>query len=293
MTAASIEVVGRGEVRVGRRTTIAAGAQVVFMKPAVVTIGDYCTIGPGVKFVCDGGNVVLGDWTTLHDRCLVLSTAGVAIGQHGWFGQHCVIDGTGGLTIGHGVRVGMYSQIWSHVAAGEQIEGCTLYGMRPVVLEDDTWLVGSCIVASGVTLGRRTVALIASNITKSWPPSSVLAGSPAAPKAGLSFYREISLDEKWQMMQAWAEELGPRLSLTLERRGANAVLLRHADGDVVGFARGRSDMDALAHEAPDATVCCIETKTYSKRLTETEHRVLKALSNNRARFTCLDGSAPR
>jgi acetyltransferase-like isoleucine patch superfamily enzyme len=286
MTSELIEVVGRGEVKVGRKTAIAPGAQVIFTRPAVLTIGDYCTIGPGVKFVCDGGDISLGDWTTIHDRCLVMSTSGVAIGEHGWFGQQCVIDGTGGLTIGKGVRVGMYSQIWSHVAAGEQIEGCTLYGMRPVVLEDDTWLVGSCIVASGVTLGRRTVALIASNITKSWPSMSVLAGSPAAPKAGMSFYREVSLDEKWQMMQGWADDIGRRLSLSVEQNAAS-VILRNSNGEVVSFARSALEMRALMQQAPHATVCCIESKTYSKRMTDTEYRVLKALSSNRARFNSV------
>ena len=75
-----------------------------------------------MKFVCDGGDVAIDDWTSFHDRCLVLSGKGVTIGQHGWVRTNTIIDGTGGITIGNGVRVGMYSQLWSHVAAGEQIE---------------------------------------------------------------------------------------------------------------------------------------------------------------------------
>jgi acetyltransferase-like isoleucine patch superfamily enzyme len=278
-----LEVSGDGTVTVGRRTTISPDVKFVFLRPATVTFGDYCYIGPGVKFVCDGGDVHLGDWTSLHDRTLVLSTKGVNVGQHGWFGQHCVIDGTGGLEIGNGVRVGMYSQIWSHVAAGEQIEGCSLYGNRPVVLEDDVWLVGSCIVASGVTLGRRLVALIASNITKSWPEYSVIAGSPASPKPGLHFYKPIADDERWSLLTLWVTDIADRLSLRLAVTPSRLTLVDQS-GDSIVFARSIDEAAAAKGVSVGATICCLESKRYNKRLTDLEHRVLKSLASNRARF---------
>ena len=212
-----LNVIGPGIVVIGKRTVIAPDVQFIFHKPSKIVIGDYCVIGSGTKFVCNGGGVNIGDWTSIHDRSLVLSTVGVGIGEHCWFGQHCILDGSGGLTIGKGVRVGMYSQIWSHVAAGEQIEGCTLYGERPVTIEDNVWLVGSCIVASGVTLGKRLVALIASNITKSWPENTVLAGSPALPKQNLSFYRPIAQQEKWEMLSTWLEEIAKANDLQIQK----------------------------------------------------------------------------
>lgn len=287
MSHSKIESIGEGSVKVGQRASIGAGVQIIFHRPGTVTIGDYCTLGPGVKFICDGGNIALGDWTTLHDRCLVLSTEGLAVGQHGWFGQHSVLDGTGGLSIGNGVRVGMYSQIWSHVAAGEQIEGCTLYGTRPVCLEDDVWLVGSCIVASGVTIGRRSVALIGSNITKSWPANSVLAGSPAALKERLSFYRAISPAEQWTMLREWLADIASSLELaTIDI--PDALAYRWADtalDEVIAFVPSGADVRRIEHLYPNATVCSLDNKQYTKRLTDIEHRVLKLLAGNKARFT--------
>jgi acetyltransferase-like isoleucine patch superfamily enzyme len=286
VSSSEIEVIGKGEVRVGQRTSLAPGIQAIFHRPARLTIGDYCTIGAGVKFVCDGGDVTLADWTTLHDGCLVLSGVGVSVGQHAWFGQHSVLDGTGGLTIGNGVRVGMYSQIWSHVAAGEQIEGCTLFGKRPVQIEDDVWLVGSCIVASGITIGHRSIALIGSNITKSCPPHSVLAGSPAARKEGLSFYRPIGADEQWQMLLGWLSEMSEAMSLQCEDE-ADAQVLKQAQADrvdMIVFAKTSEAADRWAGNCPEATVCCLQTKRYRKRLTALEHRVLKSLAGNKARF---------
>ena len=52
---------------------------------------------------------------------LILAEEEMKIGHNCWFGQHTVLDATGGLEIHNGVRVGMFSQIWTHVASGEQI----------------------------------------------------------------------------------------------------------------------------------------------------------------------------
>ena len=279
------KVTGDGKIKIGRMSSISADAQIVFNKPGSVTIGDYCSIGPGVKIVCSGGDVNIGDWTTLHNNSLVLSGKYVTIDQHCWFGQNCIIDGTGGLRIGRGVRVGMYSQIWSHVAAGEQIEGCTLYGEREVVIEDNVWLVGSCIVASGVTIGHRTVALIGSNITKSFPANSTIAGTPATPKPTLSFYKEITPDEKWQLMIGWlrtaAEELGANLNLV----GTDFLEVNSdkEEGKVV-FARNLENAVAARSNQPTATICCIEDKSYNKQFSALEKRLLKFLCGNKARF---------
>lgn len=280
-----IIIQGEGEVRIGERCTIAPSAQIIFAQSGSVDIGDYCVIGPGVKIVVNGGVVRIGDWTSLHDNCLLLCTQGLTIGQHCWFGQNAVLDGSGGLTIGNGVRVGMFSQLWSHVAAGERIEGCTLYGMRPLVLEDDVWLVGSCICASGITIGRRTVALIASNITKSWGPELVIAGSPASVKEGLSFYQDITLDQKFSMLRSWLEEAVLGTTMQLEESEHNEILsVRESDGTTVEFVRLASRFMQRQDNDAQRTVCCVENKRYTKRLTDIEQKLLKSLSGNKARF---------
>ncbi len=283
-----LDIQGGGKVNIAPSAQVASDVQIIFHSPGRVSFGDYCVIGPGVKFVCAGGDVTIGDWTTLHDHCLVLSGKGVQIGQHCWFGQNSIIDGTGGITIGRGVRVGMYSQLWSHVAAGEQIEGCTLIGERPVVIEDDVWLVGSCIVASGVTVGRRTVALIGSNITKSCGSNTVLAGTPAVRKPNLSFYRDITLPEKWQLLNGWLKEIAKDIGATAEKHESDGVIFLRQEQDLAAgsiiFARDVSNANLARMQHPEATVCCVEDKTYNKRLSAIEHKVLKSLAGNRARF---------
>ncbi|MEO5687574.1 MAG: acyltransferase [Burkholderiaceae bacterium] len=286
----SSPVVNNPRVVLGVNTRVSPDVEFIFHRDSRITIGDNCIINSGVKFVCDGGDVSIDDWSTLHDRCLVLSSQGVKIGQHCWFGQNSIIDGTGGMTIGNGVRVGMYSQLWSHVAAGEQMEGCTLYGRRPVTIEDDVWLVGSCIVASGLTLGRRSIALIGSNITRSTAPATVVAGSPATVKPGLEFYKTLGLDEKWAMLQSWLHEIATEQDLLLDEISAGVLRFRTKEPSSTQelfFACSSADAAQLRQEFA-ATVCCVEDKRYNKRLTPLECRVLKNLAGNRARFYRLE-----
>jgi len=257
------------------RTDISPSSSFVSSGKGSLTIGDYCRIGPGVKIIVGDGDVKIDDWTTIHDNSLVLGGKGVTIGEHCWFGQNSIIDGTGGLTIGNGVRVGMYSQIWSHVAAGEQIEGCTLYSERPVVIQDDVWLVGSCTVGSGVNIGKRVIALSGSNITKSFPDNVVVAGAPASIKEGLCFYKDLGLEEKFSLLRSWLPE-----AVMLE----NNVLSLMSDDGTVNFCMRTSDAIPGEKNRPDQTWCSLEDKTYNKTFSPAEEKVLKYLSGNKARF---------
>lgn len=278
---------GAGTIEVGQACAIGENVQVVFARPATLRLGDYVTLGDGVKMIIDGGDVTIGDWTTLHADSLVLSKTGVSIGQHCWFGQNTVLDGTGGLTVEHGVRVGMYSQLWSHVAAGEQIEGCTLFGERPIHVESDVWLVGSCIVASGVRIGRRTVALIGSNLTKDAPAEVVLAGSPAKIKDGLNFYKSVTLDEKFAMLREWLRQFtdAPAIDAPGMTEDGDVITLHWDDGEQVKFFKFAADFDrATPTRQPRSTHCCVENKRYIKAMTRAERSVLKALAGNKARF---------
>lgn len=275
-----------GSVTVGRGCSIGAGAKIMFAGPGSVELGDYVTIGDDVKMIVEGGAVSIGEWSTLHAGTTVLCKNGVSIGAHCWFGQNSVIDGTGGLTIENGVRVGMYSQLWTHVAAGEQIEGCTLYGETPSHIEPDVWLVGTCTLGSGVRIGRRTVALAGSNITKSCPPNVVLAGAPARVKDGLSFYRDISLDEKFELLSGWISDApfasGEGVSLDVDE--TKITLTIDDQGAVIFYKRSADFIAAASRQQDGVTLCCVESKRYVKMFSDAERRVLKYLSGNKARF---------
>jgi acetyltransferase-like isoleucine patch superfamily enzyme len=49
----------------------------------------------------------------------------------------------------------------------------------PIVIEDDCWIASHSIVLAGVTIGRGSIVAAGSVVTKSVPPYSIVAGSPA------------------------------------------------------------------------------------------------------------------
>jgi acetyltransferase-like isoleucine patch superfamily enzyme len=278
-----INVIGEGEVIVGSNCSIGQGATVIFKKKSKLTLADYVTVGDGVKIVIEDGFVVIGDWTTIHANTLILSKVGVSIARHCWFGQNSILDGTGGLAIDDGVRVGMYSQIWTHVAAGEQIEGCQLYSARPTHIRKDAWLVGSCTVGSGIEIGERVICMNGSNITKSIPDHSVVAGIPAKVREGLTFYKKIDLDEKFKLMREWVLEFSLEHQFEMSAQENNCICLYGNEGTQLSIYRDEYDFNANKGRH-NVVAFCIENKQYEKKYTVLEAMLIRYLSGNKARF---------
>lgn len=245
-----------------------------------VTIGDNNIINDNTRIFIHG-KFSMGDWNVLHNDMLLMAEQHLHIGHNCWFGQNTILDGAGGLVIGNGVRVGMYSQIWTHVASGEQIEGCTLYSKRETIIEDDVWLVGSCIVGSGLKLGWRSVALINSVLTKDTLPDRAYAGSPAKLMEQAKFYVEKSLDEKFDLLSSWLNDyIVMNINLTLKNLDSNFLILENMETkEKVIFSKNNSNEIQKSE-----SVFYLEDKTFIKTNSLLERQVYKYLYNNKARF---------
>lgn len=195
------------EIQIGNFNHIGKNVQIKYLdesnKPAVI-IGDNNIINDNTRILISTTPLTIGDWNVFHNDMLIIVGKGIDIGCNCWFGQNTILDGTGGLSIANGVRVGMYSQIWTHVASGEQIEGCLLFGDNKTIIEDDVWLVGSCIVSSGVYLRKKSVFLINSVITKDSEPAKLYSGAPATINNKIDIWKEINLTDKLRMLLDWA-----------------------------------------------------------------------------------------
>lgn len=271
-----------------------------------VKLGEYNTIGknviidilgnnPNVKAVIGDNNIIndntrifiygefqLGDWNVLHNDMLLMAEQKLLIGHNCWFGQNTILDGAGGLEIGNGVRVGMYSQIWTHVASGEQIEGCTLFSKRETIIEDDVWLVGSCIVGSGLKLGWRSVALINSVITKDTLPDRAYAGSPAKLMEKAQFYIQKTLDEKFELLNSWLKDFVAinKNVLTLSNENSELLILEDSEKNEKVIFSKKNNAEIKENES----IFYLEDKTFIKTNSLLERQVYKYLYNNKARF---------
>lgn len=243
-------------------------------------IGDNNIINDNTRIFIHG-DFKMGDWNVLHNDMLVMAEQYLYIGHNCWFGQNTILDGAGGLTIGNGVRVGMYSQIWTHVASGEQIEGCTLFSKRATVIEDDVWLVGSCVVGSGLKLGWRSVALINSVLTKDTLPDRAYAGSPAKLMENAQFYVKKTLDEKFELLIGWLNDFViMHDNIQLKNINSEYMILENLETNEKVFFLKKNNIEMKELES----TFYLEDKTYLKTNSLLERQVYKYLYNNKARF---------
>lgn len=266
---------------IGKNVTIAGFKD---QSTGSIIIGDCNYIHDNTRILIGEEGLSIGDWNVFHNSMLIMGQQRMEIGHNCWFGQNTNLDSTGGLYIGNGVRVGMKSQIWTHVASGELIEGCTLFAMRPTYIEDDVWLVGSCIVGSGLRVRRRTICLIGSVITKDTDVGKVYGGIPAKQLDNLNFWKKVSLNEKMAMMHRWVAEFVQQTVENIEvvyRKSDNIIDVIHQERKErlsigIGYNKISSD--------PSITYFDLENKTYSKRLTWLEREFYKFIYNHKARF---------
>jgi len=233
-----------------------------------IVIGDNVFIGAHSRGYVDV--LEIGDYSMLHNHALIAGDLPCRIGTCGWFGQHTIFNSTGGLTIGNAVGVGAYSQLWSHIRHGDVLEGCRFNSAKPLIIEDDVWFVGHCIV-SPVLARKKSMAMVGSVVTRDMEENHVYAGVPAkdvTDKVGPQF-AEVDGDEKYQKMLAMLERfhaLHPQFA-----RGEIRVVRSLAEDEVAGFD-------------DEVTTFDVATRTYNRRRTPQEFAFMKFLLAELAKF---------
>lgn len=141
-----------------------------------IYIGTGAYIGPGVKFICK--DIHIGDYTKIHDNTLICGEKDFRIGHNCWVGGGCILDTRGGLTIGNGVGIGAGSQLWSHIRFGDMLQGCMWNKENKLIIEDDVWFVGHCLVSPGL-IAKKSMAMLGSVITGDMVENTIYGGVPA------------------------------------------------------------------------------------------------------------------
>lgn len=198
------------EIIVGKNTIIAPTAKIrgVTGNAKKIVIGDNCYIGENVQIICD--DFSLGDYCKIQHSTNVHGYLPCHIGHNAWIGQYTIIDSIGGTTIGNNCGIGAHSQIWSHIKFGDTLEGCRFLTEKPMVIGNDVWFVGHCIV-SPITAADKSMAMVGSVVTKDMAFNEIYAGSPAksiSDKVGYQF-ADVSIAEKFDKMNAYLKECNP------------------------------------------------------------------------------------
>lgn len=229
----------------------------------------------------------IGDYGTIHEQTVIYGDEKCSIGHNCWIGQSTVLNSEAELIIKDNFRIGVQSQVWTHVASGEQIEGCRMYKVAPTVIEDDVWLVGHVIVSTGLTIANRTVVFPGSVVTKNTLPGHCYSGIPAQDiTEKYNPYTPVTLKEKYEMMKKWVDEFVEINSQYKKLIGVtkNIENLNSLPDNSVIFTQGISN---IIDDTTKVTLFDLQTKKYTKRRSPTEIAIIKYLMGYKARFTPL------
>lgn len=186
----TLDLSNKKNVRIGKNVHIEADN---------IEIGDGVLIKDNV--LLEGPSISIGDYTTIRENTQIIGKSPCSIGMNCWIGQGCIIDATDNMNIGNGVGIGAHSQLWTHIRFGDVLQGCNWHNTKPMLIDDDVWFVGHCLV-SPIHAQSKSMAMLGSVITKDMQENHIYAGTPAkdvTEKLGKQ-YRPITTDEKYNIL---------------------------------------------------------------------------------------------
>lgn len=234
-----------------------------------LTIGYGSFIGDDVYI--DSVEVNVGEYTAIHKNTTIHGYKKCVIGNNCWIGQNSIIDSIGGTTIGNNVGIGAYSQLWTHIKFGDLLEGCRWNKVSELVVEDDVWFVGHCIV-SPITAKRKSMLMVGSVVTKDMEENHVYAGSPAKDvthKLGSQFIEKSIEQKKNEFKNLYIE------FLNINNLDSSLFPIKIID-----------DIDTyLDTDNEEITVFFIKQRKYLPVRSELEHKFMKYLLYDKAKFS--------
>ena len=226
-----------------------------------------------------------GDYCVLHHNMNIYDYYPVTMGHNCWFGQEVIINSRKTVTMGNNVRVGMRSQIWTHSASGEIIEGTQLFSEKEITIEDNVRLNGTVIIAPGLKLCSFSVIMTGSVLTKDTESYHLYAGVPAKDITDkITPYITPSLDEKYNIMKSLIEDFYQK-----KPKHKNKIYLLESPENLNSKIPKRDVIlilkDSLGTLSfKENSVFDIKTKTYNKVRSTIEIDFIKANLGHGARF---------
>jgi len=210
----------------------------------------------------------MGEYTTIHNHTTIHGYKNFSIGHNCWIGQLCVMDSIGGTTIGNNVGIGAHSQLWSHIQFGDLLEGCRWNNQKELIIEDDVWFAGHCIVSS-IRARKKSMLLIGGVITRNMEENHVYAGSPAKDITDKVGYQFMEKPTEKKM-----EEFHSLYSSFLEMKGIKKDKFR---ATCVETLEGKASTE-------NETYFDIGNRQYLPARSEHEHEFIKYMLYEKAKF---------
>ncbi len=188
-------------IKIGKNVKFGSNTKIIGVNGSAdyVEIGDNVFIDRDIFIMLP--EFIIGDYGTIFKGCRISGYKKCEIGHNFWCDQNTILNCTEELIIGNNVGIGAYSQLWTHIKFGDVLEGCRFNSTKKMLIGNDVWFVGHCIV-SPIVAADKSMAMVGSVITKDMEENKIYGGSPAVDlsnKIGNQFITR-SIDEKLQMM---------------------------------------------------------------------------------------------
>ena len=122
----------------------------------------------------------LGKQVAIYYDCEIRSPHNIKIDDGSIIGDHAILDGRNGISIGKNVNFSTRVSIWT-----EQHDHrdpwfrCYTQAKKPVVIEDRVWIGPNTIILHSVHIGEGAIIAAGAVVTKDVPPYTIIAGIPA------------------------------------------------------------------------------------------------------------------
>ena len=151
-----------GNVRLGKRVFVAAGAELVAERGEEIVVGDGGMILRGALLYPYGGRITIGKRVGINPYCVIYGHGGVTIGDDVLIATGCTI-----IPANHNI---------ADLTTPINSQGLTTKG---IIIEDDVWLAARVTVLDGVRIGKGAVLGAGAVVTHDIPPYAIAVGVPA------------------------------------------------------------------------------------------------------------------
>lgn len=128
----------------------------------------------GVFWTRQEKNVTIYNSTTL--------IGNVLLGENTWVGPFCMLDGSGGLTIGSYCSLATGCQLLTHDTVKWALSGGrAAYEHAPTAIGNCCFIGTHAVILKGVTLGDHVLVGAGAVVTKDVPANTIVGGVPARP----------------------------------------------------------------------------------------------------------------
>jgi len=149
-------------IQIGKHTIIEKGSIIRIQYGGKIQIGNNCIISNGAQILTHGGNIIIGNFSTINPYTIIYGQGGTQIGNYVRIAAHCCIVPS------------------NHIFASTEIpiykQGLSKQG---IVIEDDVWLGSGVKILDGVRIKRGSVIGANAVVTHSTEEYSISVGIPA------------------------------------------------------------------------------------------------------------------